>query len=303
MAFLCRARVRRGKKNNKPKRHPKDVLFGRITGSDSVDTLVRVGISKEEGIEPQTRMRVLHDFTPCVDDELEVKRGDAVHVLYQENDWVYVILDGGGEGFIPHAYCVALHSDPDRARDVTAQHILPEEPGDESALVGPSPEIGRRPFRKTSIGQYVVLYNFIAMDENDVSVQRGESVTVLNRDDPDWMWVMKLDGREGFVPRKFLASDISSVGYQDIDLDGLSLSSDSSKETDRLRQFGTELVALYHYQAQHSDDLTVSRGEYLYADLTNQRQDGWIWAYSPRKKREGFIPRAFAKPPAKTSTI
>lgn len=68
-------------------------------------------------------MVVLHDFTPCVDDELEVKRGSVVSILYRENDWVYVILeqlpngvslpdDGGGsrEGFIPHSYCAAYGS-------------------------------------------------------------------------------------------------------------------------------------------------------------------------------------------------
>ncbi|XP_077977142.1 SH3 domain-containing protein Dlish-like [Glandiceps talaboti] len=313
MAFLCRARVWKGRKSNKPKRLPKDALFGRITGSDSVDTLVRVGISKEHGLEPQTRMRILHDFSPCVEDELGVKRGDVVHVLYQENDWVYVIGDTGGEGFVPYAYCVPLHADPTQqrrtapvpvpVREETTEQQPQELTTDNTALLSPSHSHDRRTFRKTPVGQYVVLYNFIAMDENDISVQRGESVTVLNRDDQDWMWVMKADGREGFVPRKFLASDISSVGY--VDLDGLSLSSDSSRDdTDRLYHYGTELVSLYDYQGKASDDLSVTRGDYIYADLSDQQDnatEGWIWAYSPRTKKEGYIPRAYAKPPATTA--
>jgi len=28
-----------------------------------------------------------------------------VNVLYQENDWVYVIAEDQREGFIPHSYC------------------------------------------------------------------------------------------------------------------------------------------------------------------------------------------------------
>lgn len=55
-------------------------------------------------------MVVLHDFTPCVDDELEVKQGQMVNVLYQENDWVYVIAESGQEGFIPHSYCTTFGS-------------------------------------------------------------------------------------------------------------------------------------------------------------------------------------------------
>ena len=55
--------------------------MGRITGSASIETLVRVGIEKEHGLSPDSKMVVLHDFTPCVDDELEVKRGQ-VRSLY-----------------------------------------------------------------------------------------------------------------------------------------------------------------------------------------------------------------------------
>ena len=80
--------------------------MGRITGSASIETLVRVGIEKEHGLQPDSKMVVLHDFTPCVDDELEVHRGQIVYVLYQENDWVYVLSENQQqEGFIPFSYC------------------------------------------------------------------------------------------------------------------------------------------------------------------------------------------------------
>lgn len=55
--------------------------MGRITGSASIETLVRVGIEKENGLAPDSKMVVLHDFTPCVDDELEVKRGQVDNIL------------------------------------------------------------------------------------------------------------------------------------------------------------------------------------------------------------------------------
>ncbi|KAI8442126.1 hypothetical protein MSG28_005748 [Choristoneura fumiferana] len=47
--------------------------MGRITGSASIETLVRVGIEKEHGLSPDSKMVVLHDFAPCVDDELEIR--------------------------------------------------------------------------------------------------------------------------------------------------------------------------------------------------------------------------------------
>lgn len=52
-------------------------LPGRITGSASIETLVRVGIEKENGFSPDSKMVIIHDFKPCVDDELEVKKGQV----------------------------------------------------------------------------------------------------------------------------------------------------------------------------------------------------------------------------------
>ncbi len=47
------------------------------------------------------------------------------------------------------------------------------------------------PFYKESSGRYVVLYPYSAQDENDLQVERGQCVTVLNSEDPDWYWVSR----------------------------------------------------------------------------------------------------------------
>ena len=269
-------------------------------------------------------MIVLHDFTPCVDDELEVKRGQIVTVLYQENDWVYVIRESdagsssNSEGFIPYSYCTPvssqladmvikhkkiprstadsislyhnlvaggsaglgngsnhssennhnanvnhyhtfnqlMHASSNNSKDLlittgkgkgsssnAATTIGPiltntasnpaaaaallhhhqqqsimlmhhhhltcnsdSDPGkDVDSYSGAASDI--HPFFKDPSGhRFIVLYNFIARDENDINVERGEFVTVLNMDDPDWYWILRSDGLEGFVPSSFLCS-------------------------------------------------------------------------------------------------
>lgn len=58
---------------------------------------------------------------------------------------------------------------------------------------------------KMYIGEYVVLFNFTAMAENDINVEPLEIVYVLNKDDPDWYWISrKMDRNEGFVPSQFI---------------------------------------------------------------------------------------------------
>ena len=37
-----------------------------------------------------------------------------------------------------------------------------------------------------------------------MNVERGEILTVLNKDDPDWFYVVRSDGNEGFVPSAFV---------------------------------------------------------------------------------------------------
>mgnify|MGYP002804674251 CR=1 FL=1 len=53
-------------------------------------------------------MIVVQDFSPCVEDELEVKRGQVVKALYQENEWRFVIAEDGREGFIPYTFCIPV---------------------------------------------------------------------------------------------------------------------------------------------------------------------------------------------------
>lgn len=113
-------------------------------------------------------------------------------------------------------------------------------------------------------GRYIVLYTFIARDENDVSVERGEFVTVLNREDPDWFWIVRSDGHEGFVPSGFVypadviqghlnenanASATASGGTQ---VNYTNNSHINQQTTEDLKYHGTELVMLYDYKVINS---------------------------------------------------
>ncbi|XP_020288182.1 SH3 domain-containing protein Dlish [Pseudomyrmex gracilis] len=389
MAFLCPVRIRRGKKKKSGAHNfnlEKDCVGstglgqntrvplppGRITGSASIETLVRVGIEKENGLSPDSKMVIVHDFTPCVDDELQVKRGQVVNVLYRENDWVYVIAaDTRMEGFVPHSYCTPYTSqlaeltlaslnnvkkklprssendcdllsagrlqemqqtdtgsasdcesyarNNNATTDVTRSNITQSQ--NSIQTISSQPDV--HPFFKDpSAGRYIVLYTFVARDENDVSVERGEFVTVLNRDDPDWFWVLRhCDGNEGFVPSGFVypghvlhsyattttttTTATTNTVSAEIHSSGKGTGGDALQQKG-MRDFrddtaGTELVVLYDYKAQAPDDLSVKRADWIYADLGNQTVDGWLWAYAPKTRKYGFIPKAYARPPAMTS--
>lgn len=267
-------------------------------------------------------MVVLHDFTPCVDDELEVKRGQIVNILYRENDWVYVIgKDTRQEGFIPHSYCAPYNTE---LANLAIKKKLPREAiHDESilsveAIEEPPPgecsmkhslslnsEPDFLPFQKDPSGRYIVLYTFIARDENDVSVERGEFVTVLNREDPEWFWIVRSDGQEGFIPSGFVYPADTILQGQTKPMPAAQAQAAANQATLQVapeQQHGTELIMLYDFKAQAPDDLSVRRGDWIYADLNNQTVDGWLWSYSPKTRKYGFIPKAYARPLTKPLT-
>lgn len=67
------------------------------------------------------------------------------------------------------------------------------------------------------------------------------------------------------------------------------------------RDFNDDRSWTYYKQAQVGDDLSVRRGDWVYADLTCQPVEGWLWAYAPKQRKYGFVPSAYARPPAMTS--
>ena len=182
---------------------------GRITGSNSVDSLVEVGKEEDDveiEFEPR-KMVVLHDFIPCVEDEVAVKRGQHVKALYQETDWIYVIANDGKEGFVPFTYCVPeeeYEKRKEKQKGLQRNNFRNASFLDSLQLqvqTDPTPAFN---FRKNDFGDYVVRFEFTACDENDINAQKGDIVRVLNKDDQDWYWVANMKGAEGFIPKDFL---------------------------------------------------------------------------------------------------
>ena len=180
---------------------------GRITGSNSVDSLVELGKEEEDNeieFEPR-KMVVLHDFIPCVEDEVAVKRGQHVKALYQETDWIYVIINDGKEGFIPFTYCVS--EEEYEKRKEKQKGLQRNNFRNASFLDSLQVQTDSAPsynFKKNDFGDYIVRFEFIACDENDINAKKGDRVRVLNKDDKDWYWVADKHGVEGFIPKDFL---------------------------------------------------------------------------------------------------
>ncbi|XP_072033841.1 uncharacterized protein [Amphiura filiformis] len=96
--------------------------------------------------------------------------------------------------------------------------VIPEEvePGDIETISPPftpsvtDRKIHCRNMKKEPCGHGFALFNFVERSEGDISIKKGELVTVLNMDDEEWIFVQLGDGlgdglnTEGFVPRSYV---------------------------------------------------------------------------------------------------
>lgn len=176
------------------------------------------------------RVKVSHDFKSEDKEELTVRKGQYVSILYQKHDWVYVKDSSSLEGFIPYVYCSTVNVSTD-SKSSTSGYEESFEESDDVEHVGVDRNINKRGkksgkhqhhksrtsgcrstsratyFPKRPYGpQMTVLYDYKARYENDLRVLRGENVMLLNDQDPEWLWVATEDGEEGFIPRTFVIS-------------------------------------------------------------------------------------------------
>lgn len=136
------------------------------------------------------------------------------------DDNIHNLTPGGCQH--PHNFGTpdAIHRG-EQAKKLSISHSLQDSSGRQTSCkcndfkVPMCPQYGNLPssdclvdfalFRKHNHGLFVVIYNFVGKEENDLSARAGDFVELLNRDDPDWYWVRRLDDRsEGFIPAKFI---------------------------------------------------------------------------------------------------
>ena len=125
---------------------------------------------------------------------------------------------------MPEPYCNSHEVIISHVADVTLDSggevkdgCISKPPGSANSLTHSSSALIKK-FRKNLWGLCIVTETFQSYDENEVSVQEGDHISVWNQDDPEWYWIVKHDtNEEGFVPSgclKEIVSDNQSVANQ-----------------------------------------------------------------------------------------
>ncbi|KAK0422341.1 hypothetical protein QR680_007513 [Steinernema hermaphroditum] len=184
-----------------------------------------------------TEAEVFKAFQATAADEVTVPAGSLVTALYRDEQWIYVErADGRKEKFL---------------------ESLPKDEDGELFVKEPS-------------GEREILYSFQARTEDELSVEKGQLLTILNTTDPNWTWAVDIHGREGFVPANFF-SPYDPCEQDDSDLDTM-----------------LDFVVVQDFQALSEVDMSVRKGDRLKAPYESVH--GWIWAEQTSDRVQGFVP-------------
>ncbi|KAL8599108.1 hypothetical protein ACOMHN_007824 [Nucella lapillus] len=238
----------------------KEPYLGRITGSASVDTLVRVGLEKQHGLSPEARMTVVDRFTACASDELNVSQGQTVYMLYTEQEWMYVLMEDGSEGFIPRSFAKPCQS-PALSKRVPptplsqTRRVLPPGGTDDEGNDG---------------------------DQSNSPTNSSSQVGGF----PDAS-MPEEDSREAPLQASAPASDCEGQqGSNASDQEGRNRADVLPFE----RRAQGKRVVMFSYDVQQESDVRVTSGEVV--TLFNADDKDWLWIRRSGGG-EGFVPRRF----------
>uniref|UniRef100_A0A1I7UKI4 SH3 domain-containing protein n=1 Tax=Caenorhabditis tropicalis TaxID=1561998 RepID=A0A1I7UKI4_9PELO len=128
-------------------------------------------------------------------------------------------------------------------------------------------------FKMDEICEATIVESFDATSPDDISVKEGDSVTVLNLSDPDWIYIRNSENQSGFVPFKSVKMPEGHV---------------MEKREKREKWENENLLVVDSFTARSPLDLTVRPGEWIRCG--GRPVDDWLWACRLADEKQGFIP-------------
>lgn len=241
------------------------------------------------------RMTAIRDYTPCCNEELPVRKGQRVKVLYKNNDWVYALTKSGDAGYIPYSYVrpsrkyAGYQSEPEAFDTDVYQSGY-----DTDATIMSSNR--RPPGLRGQVSDMVPAYSVHASCS-----PHGPRGTARNR----------LESSPHESRRSYVSGYTSAVEYHpDTYSHGRryprparslhNIVTPSSPRGPRpaeckpafdsfKKQFLEELVVIHDFEAKEEDEVFVAKGEKV--RVLNADDPFWLWIETTPGD-EGFVPRS-----------
>ena len=239
------------------------------------------------------RMTAIRDYTPCCHEELAVRKGQRVKVLYKNNDWVYAVTKSGEAGYIPYSFVrpsrkyAGYQSEPEYCQETDATY---QSGYDTDMPIGPHRARVHAPHHHSHRTQIA--------DVPKHSVHNGfgspEMKPRSNGTGP--MQVHKRTHISGYTSAVECHSGQSQHTRHPRPAKSLHCILDASthrpvepKPISYERMFLEELVVIHDFEAKEEDEVFVGKGERV--KVLNAEDPFWLWVETTPGD-QGFVPRS-----------
>ena len=182
------------------------------------------------------------DYTSSGDNDLSVVTGSVLKVEQEDDEWLLCRTDNGSSGWIPKSFA--------KRKDV----------GDDASVyaIDPADESPSVPYEAGVEMSAEVLFDFEGRNEDEVTVNTGQIVFILSKEDEDW-WKINANGLIGFVPQNFLRE----IHAEDGSVLSLQLKDDVG---DSLNPFGSSAMIF----TPSASEFPITAGEQFVDDLSTR---------------------------------
>ena len=209
-------------------------------------------------------MTVLKDYRACCGEEMTVKKGQRVKVMYRQGDWAYAVSKHGGKGFIPYGFVRASRkyagsgytSEPDGP---SRRHLSGYEtdPGISST----------RTRQRLDSASTITSLHCRSTSRKDVRYTAPFARSCIREE----------------IPSGYMSECVSSSAAL-----RQSRSTRPPPTTYFRRNFIEKLVVLHDFTATDEDEVVVTKGEEV--RVLNADDASWLWVQTACG-REGYVPR------------
>jgi len=209
---------------------------------------------------PRSLYAANYSYSPTRDDEIAFNKGDLFDVLnIDDHNWWYVRNKSSGKvGQIPSNYISIVEFSKDQS---SVSHIKASDTPLKSAESNSFQQL------------FITKYNYSPKREDELALNEGDNLDVINTDDPDW-WLAKCKDstQVGYVPSNYIIvanidtkSDIVNERYYPV------------------------FKAKYSYSPRRKNELGFKEGDLFYIINTDDA-DWWLGKNKDLSGQVGYIP-------------
>ncbi|KAJ3028075.1 UNVERIFIED_CONTAM: Sorbin and SH3 domain-containing protein 2 [Siphonaria sp. JEL0065] len=244
--------------------------------------------------------KVVYDFAPERDDEIELKVGQFVVVNQSYDDgWAYGInLTTNKEGNFP-LDCLTSFTDP-AALSPTKKQRMSSIYGSEydSTPAASTPKATPKKSTVPADGFDDVVESFTPERSDEISLRIGDRVNIQKAFDDGWCYGMNLvTGKTGYFPSDYLNSHNAQGGKSNgkkqrvssiYDSDSLYGADAGETATPVVESSEKTATVLYAFEPSNTDEVTLRVGDKVV--IQQEYDDGWMYGRNVSTGKEGVFP-------------